>query len=141
MHLAAFFGSCPFFAAELTVLERAEHLKRRKEIYEAKYPETKHGGDRRSEEAKSRRNDFVLIPSFAEDTAAKLGVSPRTYEARYPEARATTGRELANKRWHASEKISPASFSEATATNLGVSPRTVQQEVQIAERLADDVLQ
>lgn len=81
MYLAAFFGRCPFFAAELTVLERAEHLKRRKEIYEAKYPETKHGGDRRSEEAKSRRNDFVLIPSFAEDTAAKLGVSPRKIRA------------------------------------------------------------
>lgn len=27
--------------AELTVLERAEHLKRKKELYKAKYPETK----------------------------------------------------------------------------------------------------
>jgi len=73
--------------AELTVLERAEHLRRRKEIYEAKHP-----------------------------------------EARRPQG----GRRPKN-----SEIISP--FSEATATKLGVSPRTIQQEVQIAEKLADDV--
>jgi len=38
-----------------------------------------------------------------------------------------------------SEIISP-SFTEATAAKLGVSPRTVQQEVQIAERIAEDVM-
>lgn len=78
--------------AELTVLERAEHLKRRKEIYEAKYPEAKKGGD--------RGNQYT-------------GGKPRQSEI--------------------------VSFSQATAAKLGVSPRTIQQEVQIAERLADDV--
>ena len=73
--------------AELTTLERAEHLKRRKEIYEAKYPTTK---------------------------------------------RPQGGRRPKN-----SEIISP--FSEDTASKLGVSPRTVQQEVQIAERIAPEV--
>jgi DNA modification methylase len=64
---------------ELDVLERSGHLARRKEIYEALFPETKHGGDRRSEEARSKRNNFDL-KSFAEDTSEKTGVSSRTVE-------------------------------------------------------------
>ena len=51
----------------------SSHL-RRKEIYEARYPETRRGGDRKSEEAVSKRNDFGLI-SFADDTAAKVGAT------------------------------------------------------------------
>jgi len=61
---------------ELTVLERAEQLKRRKEIYEAKYPESKSyviGG-------KIRQNSANEIISFARDTASKIGVSPRTVQ-------------------------------------------------------------
>lgn len=65
---------------DLTVLERSESLKRRKEIYEAKYPETRRGGDRKSEEAKSKRKDFALIQPFSTDTAAKIGVTPRTVQ-------------------------------------------------------------
>ena len=36
---------------ELTVLERGEQLARRKEIYEAKHPQTKKGGDHKSDDA------------------------------------------------------------------------------------------
>jgi len=59
---------------DLTVLERVEAMKRRKEIYEAKYPETKAhiaGG-------KARQGSATEIISFAEDTANKLGVTDRT---------------------------------------------------------------
>ena len=35
-------------------------------------------GDRKSEEEKSKGNNFPLIPSFAEDTAVKTGITPRT---------------------------------------------------------------
>lgn len=80
--------------AELTVLERAEHLKRRKEIYEAKHPE----------------------------------------------AKPVTVRGGPGRGHKTDEKISSVlSFAEATAAKLGVSPRTIQQEVQIAKKLADDV--
>jgi hypothetical protein len=54
----------------------SSHL-RRKEIYEARYPETRRGGDRKSEEAISNGNDFRLI-SFADDASSKLGVTDRT---------------------------------------------------------------
>lgn len=49
-------------------------------IYEEKYPETRQGGDRKSEEAESKRNNFALKPTFTEDTAGKFGVSQRTVQ-------------------------------------------------------------
>lgn len=61
---------------ELTALERGEHLARRKEIYEALHPQTKHGGDRKSSESKGQ--DVHLIPAFSEDAALKTGQSART---------------------------------------------------------------
>jgi len=63
------------FRNDGTVLERAEWLKRRKEIYEVLYPETRWGGDMKSAAAKSNGNNFR---SFSNETAAKAGVSPRT---------------------------------------------------------------
>ncbi len=42
---------------ELTVLERAEQLAERKQLHEARHPETRHGGDRRSS-----RKDCDLKP-------------------------------------------------------------------------------
>lgn len=65
---------------DLTALEQAEHLARRKVIYEELYPETKHGGDRKSDGAKSKRQDDVLVPAFAQDAAAKTGKSERTIQ-------------------------------------------------------------
>lgn len=78
---------------ELTVLERSEQLKRRKEIYETKYPEARPYSNEKQRQRRLQQPREIISPGFATDTAAKLGVSPRT----------------------------------------------IQQEVQIAERLADDV--
>lgn len=61
---------------ELTVLERAEQLARRKEIYEALRPQTKHGGDRKSEEIKMRNPQ--LEKSFVNDTASATKIAART---------------------------------------------------------------
>jgi len=60
---------------ELTALERAEHLARRKEIYEALHPETKRGVA--GAEARWHASETV---SFASDTAAKTGLTPRTIQ-------------------------------------------------------------
>lgn len=64
---------------ELTVLERSEHLGRRKEIYEAIHPTAKHGGDKRSAKAKNQ-NETISPRSFADDTAKKTGLSGRTIQ-------------------------------------------------------------
>jgi len=64
--------------AELSVLERAEALKRRKEIYEVKYPETKPEIKRKSGLKQFRAEIVSPRSTFSEDTAQKLGVSSRT---------------------------------------------------------------
>jgi N6-adenosine-specific RNA methylase IME4 len=62
---------------ELTALEYAEQLARRKELYLARHPETKHGGaPGRPGGGKEAKEDKVS--SFAEDTSRKAGVAPRT---------------------------------------------------------------
>lgn len=61
---------------ELSVLERAEQLARRKEIYEQIYPDTKAGvaGGR------ARHGSGGEQPSFAADTAEKVGCSERSVQ-------------------------------------------------------------
>ncbi len=67
------------FRTNLTVLERAEFLKRRKEIYEAKHPAAKRGGTPgKAGGGKVPRSE--RIASFAADTASKSAVSGRTVQ-------------------------------------------------------------
>lgn len=68
------------FRRELSELDRATFLARRKALYEAENPNvSKRGGDRRSEQATDQTDKFVhLIPSFADATAERLGIDART---------------------------------------------------------------
>lgn len=64
---------------ELSELDRATFLARRKAVWQALHPETKRGGDRRPEQ---RRKDASLIGEglearFSADVAAKLGLSAK----------------------------------------------------------------
>jgi ParB family chromosome partitioning protein len=65
--------------AELTELERAEHIRVRKFVYEQIHPETKNGGDHGNQHSggKKRQNDKL---SFCQDTAEKTGLDRRTVE-------------------------------------------------------------
>jgi ParB family chromosome partitioning protein len=60
---------------DLTAAQRAKLVAKRKAAYEAVHPETKPGGDRRS-----NRQNGGLKDSFAKDTAAKSGKPLRTVE-------------------------------------------------------------
>lgn len=63
---------------ELSDLDRAVFLARRKEIHEALHPATRHGGDRRSDQVRASANLIGLGETFAEVTAKKLGLHPNT---------------------------------------------------------------
>lgn len=63
-----------FVRRDLSDTEFRELLLHRKEIYESLHPETKHGGDR----SKRTKCPFAPAKSFADDTADKWGVDPRT---------------------------------------------------------------
>jgi ParB family transcriptional regulator, chromosome partitioning protein len=106
---------------ELSELDRAVFLAKRKAIYEALFPEARHGGDR----TKQTEENFRLVPgreSFAAETAKKLGVSDRqvrTYLMRAriePELRAR----LANSRWadHGATLDALAKAAPATRAKL-----------------------
>lgn len=114
---------------ELHWFDRDKHLTRRKEIYEALHPETKHGGDRKSEETKSNGNNFHLIdiPSFAEDTATKTGVTDRTIRNSIQRAQAFTEDQ--------GEVLKQAHINPTDATKIARLPKT--QRTAVIQTLAD----
>ncbi|WP_437277941.1 ParB N-terminal domain-containing protein [Sorangium sp. So ce375] len=65
--------------SELTVLERGEHLLRRKEIYEELHPETRHGGAPGKSGGGKKAKD-ATVASFAEDASTRTGLSIRTIQ-------------------------------------------------------------
>lgn len=71
-----------FVRTALSGAEQGKLLSRRKQIYETLHPEKRHGGDRKSEKIKATNCRDDRVKSFAEDTAEKLGISPRTVERR-----------------------------------------------------------
>lgn len=66
---------------ELSALDRAVFLARRKDVYEALNPETRHGGKR------DKGKSTSLSTRFSAATAAKLGVDERTIQRAVSRAR------------------------------------------------------
>ena len=64
----------------LSAVEYSDLLLRRKEIYEALHPDAKNGGDRKSEDFRTKNFRSDSAKSFVQDIAEKLGVTPRTVE-------------------------------------------------------------
>jgi len=69
-----------FIRSNLSSMEYGDLLLRRKEIYETLHPNTRHGGDRRSQKTKSSNWRLASEKSFVDDTAEKLGVGTRTIQ-------------------------------------------------------------
>ncbi len=63
--------------APLTQLDRALILRERKQLYEARYPETRNGGDRKSAAYQENQNEKI---SFCSDASEKLGLGARSIE-------------------------------------------------------------
>ncbi len=76
-----------FIRNDLSSMEYGDLLLRRKEIYEALHPKTKHGGDRKSDKIKSPNWRLDSEKSFVDDTAEKLGVGARTIQRQLQIAR------------------------------------------------------
>lgn len=84
---------------DLSALDRAEHLFDLKTAYEELHPETKKGGDVKSETARKNLSEMI---SFSSDAAEKVGLSPRAIQ-------------LAVAMW---KGLSPASKATAQGTWL-----------------------
>jgi hypothetical protein len=65
---------------KLTPLERGEHIRRRKQLYEALHPEVKHGGAPGKSGGGKEKAKGARAASFAADTAKKTGLSQRTVQ-------------------------------------------------------------
>ena len=72
----------------LDYIDEGKQLARRKEIYETLHPETRQG-QRNGQTSKNETVSF-LEKSFAQDTAKKLGVSPRCIEQKIQVAKKLT---------------------------------------------------
>lgn len=79
-----------FIRNDLETVEFGKMLMRRKEIYEMLYPQSKNGGDRKSEKIRTRPARSDPDKSFVRDTADKLGISPRSVEEKIQIARDVT---------------------------------------------------
>lgn len=112
---------------ELSALDRAVFLARRKEIYEALNPETKRGGDRRSIKTKS---SSFWSASFAKATAEKLGISDRAVQMAI--RRAALPADI-----RAAIATHPAANSGAELDKLIAQPVEVQRQVVAALTRAD----
>ena len=79
-----------FVHADLSPVDYGELLLRRKEVYEKLHPETKNGGDRKSEKIRNAKCTSDPVKSFVDDTAEKLGVDPSTIRRQLQTARDLT---------------------------------------------------
>jgi len=66
---------------ELNALDRCHHLYELKQVYERVYPQTKHGGDRKSEKIKTAKvrldneGEEIQVFGFVKATAEQIGLS------------------------------------------------------------------
>ena len=110
-----------FIRKDLSDDEFRELLLRRKEIYESLHPETKRGGDR----SKRTKCPFDTAKSFADDTAEKWGVDPRTVRREIQTAKNLTPK--------AKEIIKGSKVTKSDALKL--SRLAPEQQTEAASRL------
>jgi N6-adenosine-specific RNA methylase IME4/ParB-like chromosome segregation protein Spo0J len=111
---------------ELHYIDRGNQLQRRKEIYEELYPETKAGGDRKSN---PNNSDLIDKPkAFTEDIAKKLNVSRDTIENEIKIAK--------NILPEVQEVIKEKDIKKTDA--LKIAKLEPEQQIKIAEKISID---
>lgn len=117
----------------LSVIETDNLLYRRKQIYEELHPETRHGCAKPSENGKKTICPVSPAKSFIEDTAEKLGVSPRTVSRSVQRARDMT---------QDAKDIIQNSGQKVTRQNLDkLSHLEPEQQKEAAEQLSAGTIQ
>ena len=121
--------------ADLTYQEHCHHLARRKEIYEGRHPETKHGAQGGGRQGKGTRSKTetpesgVSVPSFAEDTAAKVGKGKSTI---HQEIQIDNNLDEGIK-----EQISETNLADSKTDLLKLSKMEPSEQRRIVERIVN----
>lgn len=115
----------------LSPIEFGDLLLKRKQIYETLHPETKNGGDRKSEEIRTSKCRSDTAKSFVKDTADKLGVSPRTLERQVQIAKNLTA--------EAKDIIQSSGKKITNGDALKLSRLKPGQQVKTAQSITSDV--
>jgi N6-adenosine-specific RNA methylase IME4 len=111
--------------ADLSPAERAIHLAERKRLYEKAHPQTKHGGDRKSESSSQNEN----LKSFTVDTANKTG-----------KGRSTIAREVARaKIVNLNDPIGTALDSGDQLDALAKLPESTQRDLIARAKGGEDI--
>ena len=63
---------------DIPVIDQADRMKRRQEIYQALGLNSEHGGDRKSAEYIEKNQDDTVSFCFSDDTAQKIGITARS---------------------------------------------------------------
>jgi N6-adenosine-specific RNA methylase IME4 len=114
---------------ELTVLQRGEQLLRRRELYLARYPQTKRGGAP-GKAGGGKKAKTEIISAFADDVAAKTSVTSRTVRQEIQIARG-----LAEP---VKERIRGTVLEDNKVELLRLARRPVEQQRRIVEAVVRD---
>lgn len=103
---------------ELTALERAEQLARRKAIYEALHPETRKGTAQAIKMHRKLGHDVAV--QYDKYVSADNALTYPSYK-------------------NDGKDVLPSNFAENTSVKTGLARRTIEEDVQIATRIPEDV--
>lgn len=114
---------------DLTVLERSEHLLRRKELYEARHPETRAYSPERQRRRRRQEPDEIISPGFSEDTAARIGFSQRTIQHEVQIAARLDG--------DVRDMLRPTPVADRKVDLLALAKMEPKRQLAVARRLAE----
>lgn len=111
---------------ELTALERAEHLHRRKSLYETLYPDTRRGGNRGNQFTGGKKRQTAKS-AFCQSAGAQMGRSDRTVRHYLQIARKLSGA--------AKDRVRATPLANKTDTLMRLSRLTERNQIDVVEVL------